>query len=295
MNILDAHKKFRRYCLFEEQLRQSTVKASKASIRTFMKRTGVENVKEMTLDVLREFFYEGMERHQWSFWCFMNYYKYLKKFLDWCIKEGYIKVNPILEIKKPKKPQTLPRRLTYEEAQRVLQVTLNYDWRYEFEHSRNYAIVAILFYGGLRCREILNLQMIDVNINVGNILIRSGKGNKDRNVPIHSKLRYILKHYIQDRKRLGKTSEYFFTGVQSDLPLNYKAISRICKKVSIESGIKFTPHQCRHTFGSVAVEQGMGLVQLKEIMGHSDISSTMIYMKMSSKSLKEGLDKIELF
>lgn len=295
MNILELNKRFRRYCALEEQLSEITIRAYKIAVEAFAKRTGAKNLKDVTLDVLREFFYEGMEKYQWSYWSFDNYHKYLKKFLNWCVEEGYMKVNPVLEIKKPKKPMHLPRRLTYEEAQTILKVALNFPWRYEFEHARNYAIIATFMYAGLRCQELLNLQLIDVNLESGNILVRSGKGNKDRNVPIHTKLRYILKHYCQDYRRLGKQSEHFFTSVRSNSPLAYKDISKLCRKISIESGVKFTPHCLRHTFGSVAVEQGIGLVQLKEIMGHSDISSTMIYMKMSSKSLMESLNRIELF
>ena len=206
-----------------------------------------------------------------------------------------INVNPILAIKKPRKPQSLPRRLSYEEAQTILLTSLNYEWTYDFEHSRNYAIIAVFMYSGLRCKELRNLRLIDVNLEGGNILVRSGKGNKDRNVPIHGKLRYILKQYLADRRRLNKQSEYFFTSVASGLPLSYKAVLNICKKISKSSGIFFTPHCLRHTFGSVAIEQGMGLVQLKEIMGHSEVASTMIYVKMSSKSLNESMNKVELF
>lgn len=295
MNILELHVKFRRYCALEEQLSEVTVKGYKIAIGAFVKRTGVVNIQEVTLDVLRRFFYEGMERYQWSYSSFVNYHKYLKKFLNWCIAQKYIESNPILDIKKPKKPKSLPRRLEFVDAQKLLSTTFNYHWYYEFENARNYAIIAVFLYAGLRAKELMDLRLIDINLEVGNIFIRQGKGNKDRNVPMHSKLNYILKYYLGERKRFKKQSEYLFVGAQSDLPLQYKDVARMCKKISIQSGVSFTPHCLRHTFGSVAVEQGIGVVQLKEIMGHSDISSTMIYMSMSSKSLQESLNKIEMF
>jgi site-specific recombinase XerD len=94
---------------------------------------------------------------------------------------------------------------------------------------------------------------------------------------------------------LKKHTEYLFTSIRGNKPLRYKNLNVLCKKLSEETGISFTAHCLRHTFGSVSIEQGIGLVQLKEIMGHSDISSTMIYLKMSSKGLKESINKIELF
>jgi site-specific recombinase XerD len=295
MNILDLHRRFRRYCALEEGLSPVTIKSMKSYVTTFVRRTKAENIGNITLDVLREFFYEGKEVHQWSYSHYVNHRKYMKKFLDWCVKDGYLKTNPALEIQKPKKPQSLPRRLTDIEAQKILYTTFNYPWRYTFEMFRNYAILATFLYTGLRCKELLELRVTDVNLSSGNILVVNGKGTKDRNIPIHFKLKRILQNYISEVKRLKKNSPYLFTGVQSEKPLSYKNISSICKKISIETGVKFTPHCLRHTFGSVSVEQGLNVVKLQSIMGHSSLVSTMIYLKMSSKSLQESLNKLELF
>jgi site-specific recombinase XerD len=264
-------------------------------MKTLLKRCQAENIDEISTELLQELFYEGREKYQWSYWHYVNHYKYLKKFLDWCVLRGYIKRNPIIDIKKPKKPQTLPRRLTYEQAQRILYASFNHDWCYVFERSRNHAIIAVFLFTGLRAQELLDLQIVDVNLESGVLLVREGKGGKDRYVPIHHKLGYILKRYLADRKRLKKQSLYLFVGARSDFPLNYKDVNKICGKISRACGVKFTPHCLRHTFGSVAIEQDMGLVQLKEIMGHSNIASTMIYLKMSPKGLKDSLNRLELF
>ena len=295
MQILELHQRFRRYCAVEEGLSVRTIRAMEGTMKTLLKRCRVENIEDITVDLLKEFFYEGRERFQWSYWHYINHHKYLKKFMSWCVNKGYLKRNPVMDIKKPKKPQRLPRRLTYEQAQRILYASFNHDWRYAFERSRNHAIIGVLLFTGLRAQELLNLQTIDINLEGGVLLVREGKGAKDRYVPIHHKLGYIMKRYISDRKRLNKQSPYFFVGTKSDLPLSYKDINKICKKISITTGIKFTPHCLRHTFGSVAIEQDMGLVQLKEIMGHSNIASTMIYLKMSPGGLRDSLNKLDLF
>ncbi|MBN2527757.1 MAG: tyrosine-type recombinase/integrase [Deltaproteobacteria bacterium] len=250
---------------------------------------------DIGVELLRDFFYEGKERFHWSYWHYCNHYKYLKKFLGWCVENGYSKVNPMDKIRKPKKPQSLPRRLTHQQAQSILYTSFNYRWRYKFERPRNHAIIATLLYTGLRARELINLQMVDVNLGADVILVRSGKGNKDRYVPVHSKLSYILKQYLIERMATGKMSPYFFTSALRDEPLCYQALGKICRRISGATGVKFTPHCLRHTFGSVAIEQDMGLVQLKEIMGHSNISSTMIYLKMSPAGLKTSLNRLDLF
>ena len=295
MELLKLHQRFRRACAIEEGLSPRTIKGLETSITTLSKRTGILMLGEITTERLQEYFYEGKERYQWSYWHYVNNYKYLKKFLEWCVTNGHIRANPILPIRKPKKPQTLPRRLTYGQAQQLLCASFNYEWTYAFERSRNYAIIATFLYTGLRARELLSLFLADINLETGILLVRSGKGMKDRYVPIHHKLSYILKRYLAERKRLDKKSPYLFTGTAGDKQLGYKAVREICGKLSRETGIRFTPHCLRHTFGSIAIEQGMGLVQLRELMGHSNIQSTMIYLKMSPTGLKDSLNRLAFY
>ena len=252
-------------------------------------------MNDITLECLQEFFYEGKEKYQWSYWTFLNHYKYLNKFLRWCVNQKYIKENPIPQIHKPKKPQNLPRRLTQEEGQKILCSTFNYHWPYDFQQTRNYAITATFLFSGIRASELINLSVTDIDLDNSQIFIRSGKGNKDRYVPMHYKLKNALRRYESDKRRLGKNSIYYFTSVRSNKPITYKVVSKICKTVSQFSNVRFTPHQLRHTFASVSIEQGMGLVQAKEILGHSNIQSTMIYLKMTPQGLKDSLNKIELF
>lgn len=295
MKILDLHKKFRRQCALEEGLRPKTVNNYKVAIKTFVNRTGVVNIGDVTVDVVKAFFYEGMETHQWGFYSHNNHRNYLNKFFAWCVEEKYLKMNPIAKIKKLRRPRSLPRRLSYEEAQRILNVAHAYPWRYEFEHARNYALIAIMLYAGLRLGEVLTLQVSDVDLGTKNIFVRQGKGGKDRNVPVHGKLAYILKEYLCKRDQCGKMSQYLFVAVRSELPLSQKNVYSVCKKVGKAAGVDFTPHRLRHTFASVAIEQGMGVVQLKAILGHADLSTVMIYTQMSSKNLQEKMGELEMF
>jgi site-specific recombinase XerD len=293
--VLELHRRFRRYCAIEEGLMPRTVAMLESCMKTFLRRTQVRSLNDITLSVLEDFFYEGRERYQWSYSHYVNHRKYLSKFFSWCVRQGYLKANPIEGIGKPKKPETLPRRLSYAEAQAVLYASFNHKWRYAFQRSRNHAMIATLLYTGLRAAELLNLQMLDIDLEAGTLLVRRGKGGKDRYVPIHHKLHYILKRYLQDRDRVTRTTPYLFTSSTRDRPIAYRALRKMCRTLSNVTGIRFTAHCLRHTFGSVAIEQQMGLVQLKEIMGHSSISSTMLYLRMSPEGLRESLDKIELF
>ena len=213
----------------------------------------------------------------------------------WCIERGYRKDNPLEKIKKPKFPQALPRRLKEIEAKSILYESLNYDWRYKFERVRNHTIMATFLYSGIRMSELVNLEIQDVNLEESYLLIRHGKGDKDRYVPIHYKLQRILKEYLHEHKKNTKKSTILFTGIHGDKKLNPKDLYAVCKKIGSASGIRFTCHQLRHTFASISIEQGIGIIQLKDILGHSNLASTMIYLKISPKSLSEGMNKLEMF
>lgn len=294
-HIEDLHRRFLRQCAVEEGLRPRTIALMASCMRTFLSRTSLTTLSQITHPALQDFFYEGKQKHLWSYWHYMNHLKSMRKFLDWCVSLGHMTGNPARKLGAPKKPQALPRRLSFAEAQRVLYASFNHPWRYAFERHRNHALIATLLYTGLRVAELLALQLIDVDLESGTLLVRAGKGGKDRYVPIHQKLHYILKRYQTERERLGKTTPYLFTSALKDAPLRYKGAARCCRTLSKATGIKFTPHCLRHTFGSVAIEQQMGLTQLQQIMGHSNIQSTMLYLSMSPKGLKDSLNRIDLF
>ena len=149
-------------------------------------------------------------------------------------------------------------------------------------------------YTGLRLQELLNLEKPDVNLASREILVRQGKGQKDRVVPIHPRLAPVLNNYLADCKNRKRHSRYFFTGAQSDNPMSGKDVRSMCKKLSRDTELYFTPHMLRHTFGRLMVEADVDVFKIKEIMGHSSITTTMTYLSVSSENLKSALANVDL-
>jgi len=89
-------------------------------------------------------------------------------------------------------------------------------------------------------------------------------------------------------------SRYFFTGAQSEKPMSGKNVRTICQKLSRSTRCYFTPHMLRHTFGRLAVEAGMDIFKIKEIMGHSEITTTQGYLSVSSENLKRSMSELDL-
>ena len=137
MNILELYKKFHRYRKSEIGSAPNTLRDFKSKIQTFMKRTGAIEISDIDMGMVQEFFYLGREEYDWSFSTYVNYHKYLKGFFGWCVEQGHMKINFVLDIKRPKEPQIIPRRLSEEQVQKILYTTFSMPYKYNFEQIRN--------------------------------------------------------------------------------------------------------------------------------------------------------------
>jgi site-specific recombinase XerD len=296
MKTLDLAKQCANERLIDRSFSDRTAGNLISAIQTFVRRTKAEELEDVTREVILSFFSDGMKNLSWRPNTQLNYFKYLKNLFDWCEDRKYIKKcrNPIRTISRPKIGKILPRRLSEQEASELMNTVINCDWSYDFEKKRNPTIIGTLLFSGLRISELLNLKMEDVDLEKKNISVKNGKFRKNREVPIHRKLHIMLTDYLVARKRFNKKSEYFFCSVRGDKKLNYKDINRMVNKIRQKIPFYFSPHCLRHTFASISTESGMPLVVLQRIMGHGDIKSTMVYVEITDKSVKDWMDNLNL-
>lgn len=151
-----------------------------------------------------------------------------------------------------------------------------------------------MVFTGLRLQEMLDLELIDVNLDSQDILVRQGKEQKDRKVPIHPRLLPILRNYLAARKARRDGSQYFINCAKSGKPMSGKDVRTICQKLSRASGCYFTPHMLRHTLGRLTVESGWDIFKIKEVMGHSEITTTQGYLSMSTENIKRTFGDLKL-
>ncbi len=294
MNYNDLLPQFKKHILIGKGAKSKTYKAILSSLNLLSNYSKTEKLKDFTESCVRTFLFTCSEERIWSPKTFRNNWQCLKTFFDWCVKSGYLKTNPVINIERPKLPKYLPRSISREDIKKVLMETAWYQWPIELEKTRNMAIISTLLYTGIRLQELLNLKVTDVNIDDGSIMVRQGKGGKDRLVPIHPILVPILRSYFEQRQKKLKPSEWFYTGIRSDKQLHQKDIRRICEIISKKAGVKFTPHMLRHTFGKLAVEADLPIYKLKEIMGHEQVTTTQRYVSIASESIKRSFEKIQL-
>ncbi len=204
----------------------------------------------------------------------------LRGFFKWVCANELSPVNPTLTLEQPKVPQRLPKVMTMQEINEILNQDLTKIQRVMLE----------LLYGcGLRVSELVNLKINDYDLK-GKFLECTGKGSKDRIVPMGNKACDAVKDYLPERDFLVQK----FNLKTKQLLINEKGKNVTRQEVYTfihEQGKKIhkaiSPHTLRHSFATHLLENGADLRVVQELLGHSDVSTTQLYTHISKKRLKE--------
>ena len=179
-----------------------------------------------------------------------------------------------LDLPNPKRNKVIPEILTSEEIKKMINITSN------FKHR---LILKILYGCGLRVNELINLKKQDINFEEDLIKVNLGKGKKDRFVKIPESIKKELNSYFN-----LNTSENLFPSNRGG-KLTKKSILQVVKNAGKKAGIKkrVYPHLLRHSFATHLLENGTDLRVIQKLLGHSDIKTTQIYLKISNASIKK--------
>lgn len=282
---------FCQYSLSIKGYSPNTIKRYTYTIKCFCKFADITELGQVTDEKVRGVFYMGRTERKWSVNTFLVYHKSLLVFFRWCVKQGHIEKNPILEIEKPKLEKRIPFKLTKQDSLKLLELVYNYPYDYSFLRYRNHAIFATFIFAGLRKQELLNLKYTDINLEGLTIFVRQGKGNKDRIIPMSFTLAQSLKRYCAERKRLNKTHPEFFSSLRGNEGITDQCLRRLVEQVRPALGVKFSIHKLRHTFATLMLEGGCDIYSLSKMMGHSDINTTTIYLSASAEHLRSQMSK----
>lgn len=210
-----------------------------------------------------------------------SFYKYLQ--LD-----GYIKDDPTELLESPRLGDHLPEVLTTEEIDRLEQAIDLTKW----EGQRNLAIIEVLFSCGLRVSELVNLKMSALYLDEQFLRI-SGKGKKERLVPISENAIKQLKFWFIDRNHMKikpGEEDYVFLN-RRGAHLTRTMILIMIKRLGAEAGIQKTisPHTLRHSFATALLEGGADLRAIQSMLGHESIGTTEIYTHIDTYTLREEI------
>lgn len=291
MNIQILLQKFCDYLLSIRGYSKDTIRRYKYAVGSYCKIMKVSEIGLVSEDNVRELFYIGRTERKWSVNTFIVYHKTLLVFFRWCIKQGYMEKNPVLDIEKPRMEKKLPTKLNKQVALKLLEIVYNYPYDYKFLRYRNHAIFSTFIFTGLRKQELLNLKYTDIDLDNLTLFVRQGKGNKDRIIPISYNLAQTLKKYLDERKRLNKTNPELFSSLRGNVGFTANGLKKLIDQVRLSSGVKFSAHKLRHTFATLMLEGGCDIYSLSKMMGHSDIKTTTIYLSASAEHLRGQMIK----
>lgn len=210
----------------------------------------------------------------------------MKAFFSYLLEEGYIESNPASGLKSPKIIKKAPEILTINEIDALLkQPSKNTP-----KELRDKSMLELLYATGMRVTELITLKVSDVNIKLEYIVCHDRK--KERQIPFGTEAKNALIAYLRDGRDslLGenKDSDVLYpncSGNEMSRQGFWKLIKYYGKKAGIKSEI--TPHTLRHSFATHLVENGADLKAVQHMLGHSDISTTQIYMTPANKRVRE--------
>ena len=215
----------------------------------------------------------------------------LRSFFEYLIFEKYIKTNPLSLIESPRISRKLPDTLTIKEIDLLIS-NINISTN---EGERNIALIETLYGCGLRVSELISLKISDLFFNEGFIKV-TGKGNKQRLVPISDLNKRVIKSYMDNsRKKLKieeKSKDILFLnrrGKSLSRAMIFTIIKRLTKLSDIKKNI--SPHTFRHSFATHLLKNGADLKTIQQLLGHQSITTTEIYMHIDNKMLVKAINK----
>lgn len=209
----------------------------------------------------------------------------IKMFHRFLVRERLAKEDPTTLIETPKLWKRVPDVLSTQEMEAVIKASCGRRW----QAIRDHAILELLYASGMRVSELTNLNMENLNLEVGYVRC-IGKGNKERIIPIGTRAKVSLKRYCEGiRGKLMKkdlTTVLFLSRLGKKISRQsiWKIIKGYAKKAKIKKSIK--PHTIRHSFATHLLEGGADLRSVQEMLGHSDISTTQIYTHVDKERLR---------
>jgi len=287
---------FIKHCKFEKNLSDKTIKAYSIDLKQFYtfidsKRIDAFNVNK---DIIRE--YVQILSMKFKVKTVKRKIASLKTFFSFLIEDGFINNTPFSDVKiSLKEPLILPRTLSLDEIECIFnnaydQLNCENNPPYiKRKIIRDLLLLEFLFSTGLRVSEISNLKNTDVDIKSGRIKV-NGKGNKQRILYIsNSEILNLLSSYFSNYSDDISNCGYFFVN-RLHTRLSEQSIRQIVYKYCTVIDKKITPHQFRHTFATALLDEGVDILIISKLLGHSSISTTQIYTHVSNRKSKQVLN-----
>lgn len=274
------------YLEIEKGLSLNTILAYQSDLIAFFDYLNAE--KEVILDELKRkdfsFYIKNLARNEINPSTITRKIASIKGFFKYLCHKRIIKTNPSISITSPKLPKRLPKVLSINELEKILEQNLE---------IQDYAIVELLYSAGLRVSELTELELKNIDLTQQTIKV-FGKGSKERIVPIGKKCSEIVQKYLKKRELIAlkyNSKPYLFL-TNDGKKITRQRVYKIIHSLGDIVGKNISPHTIRHSFATHLLERGADLRVVQELLGHASIVTTQLYTHISKKTLREVYFKI---
>lgn len=271
------------YLEVEKGLAQNTLEAYRRDLTSFLdfcKLRKVSDIANIERTDLNSFILK-LREDNYNPTSVMRKIASLRGFFKWFCANEYGTKNPAQTLEQPKLPKHLPKVMTIEELNQILNTNLT---------EKESLIVELLYGCGLRVSELVNLQLNNIDIKSKYIQCY-GKGSKERIVPFGEKAKAALKKYLKVRDLIilkNKLVDNKILFLKDDgKQITRQDVYNFIKKQGEKIHKHISPHTLRHSFATHLLENGADLRVVQELLGHSDVSTTQLYTHITKKRLKE--------
>ena len=271
----------------ERQTSENTESAYRIDLRKFamfLQQQGVEDFAEINGSQLQLYLRE-LERQGRKAATISRFIASAKAFFAWQMVIGKRSDNPARDLRAPKVEKKPPEILSVEEITRLLEQPASSAPK----ELRDKAMMELLYATGIRVSELISLRLEDINVALEYLICRDEY--KERTVPFGGTARSALESYLEkSRPHLvgDEPCELLFTNCSGE-PMSRQGFWKIVKHYGKQAGLttEITPHTLRHSFAAHLLSNGADLKSVQELMGHSDISTTQVYMQLSERKIRE--------
>ena len=287
MNLLNN---FLIYLSVEKGLSKNTTESYSLDLRKFQDFL-LSREKEFVLfsrvDIVD--FIERLRDEDYSISTICRFISSIKNLCKYLMLQNFIQEDPSETVQTPRRWDRLPKALSISDTRSLLEVGLAVN---KPTTIRNQVMLELLYSSGLRVSELVSLKLDDIHLDAGFIRVL-GKGSKERIVPVNMRAIEKLKMYINQQRpgilKKRQSAYLFITG--RGRPMTRQRFWQTMKTVARRSGIEVSPHTLRHSFATHLLEGGADLRSVQKMLGHSDISTTQIYTKVTTERIKKVYTK----
>jgi integrase/recombinase XerD len=280
-------KQFLSYLSVEKGLSANTLESYHRDLRAFsgfLAETGKGLDRFGRPDIVD--FLDGLRERDYSMASICRFISSLKGFCKFLLVERLREDDPSENLQSPRKWERLPKALSVGEMKELLSVPAVLPGN--LLSFRDSAMFELLYSSGLRVSELVTLRLQDINFEAGFLRV-IGKGSKERIVPMNMRAKEKTKEYLRAVRPVllkKRSSEYVFVTGRG-APMTRQRFWQAMKGYGKRFGIDVSPHMVRHSFATHLLEGGADLRSLQKMLGHSDISTTQIYTKVTAERMKK--------